>query len=133
MNERQIRKLLRQFRGGAIDENQVVARLTSLPYEDLGFAKIDHHRELWQSSGDQDFLFEGGEQDHVPLAQRRVDFVRDMLRIMPRQDLALVAEDALPTAQASDANTGLCLSAFRATNSQKFVLLRKFQRPTGAS
>lgn len=46
MNEEQIKTLLEQFKSGEIDKNDTVARLKNLPYEDLGFAMVDHHRSL---------------------------------------------------------------------------------------
>ena len=41
-------KLLEQVRRRQINVPQAVARLRHLPFEDLGFAKIDHHRALRQ-------------------------------------------------------------------------------------
>lgn len=48
MTEKEIKKLLASVRAGKIDLVQAVEKLRSLPYEDLGFAKIDHHRKLRQ-------------------------------------------------------------------------------------
>jgi hypothetical protein len=41
-----IRKLLRDVKHGTISEDEAVALLKAFPMEDLGFAKIDHHRAL---------------------------------------------------------------------------------------
>ena len=41
-----MQKLLRAFKAGRVTEKEVVARLATLPYEDLGCAKVDHHRAL---------------------------------------------------------------------------------------
>jgi hypothetical protein len=46
MTERQLERLLRDVRAGKLPVTDAVARLRSLPFEDLGFAKVDHHREL---------------------------------------------------------------------------------------
>ena len=46
MNEDQLRALLEQVRSGAMDVDAAVNRVRHLPFEDLGFAKVDHHREL---------------------------------------------------------------------------------------
>jgi len=37
---------LEQVKGGQVDVDQAMERLRSLPYEDLGFARVDHHRQL---------------------------------------------------------------------------------------
>lgn len=41
-----IRKLFDQVRGGTLSADEAVERLRHLPFEDLGFAKVDHHRAL---------------------------------------------------------------------------------------
>jgi hypothetical protein len=46
MNQEQLRSLLEQVREGAIDVEAALARVRHMPFEDLGFAKVDHHREL---------------------------------------------------------------------------------------
>src|SRR5262249_28496971 len=46
MNEPQLRALFEQIREGAIDVEQAVSRVRHMPFEDLGFAKVDHHRAL---------------------------------------------------------------------------------------
>ena len=38
--------LLQQVRAGALDVEAALDRMRHMPFEDLGFAKIDHHREL---------------------------------------------------------------------------------------
>jgi pyridinium-3,5-biscarboxylic acid mononucleotide synthase len=46
VNKDQIRKLLEEVREGRIDLDKATGRLASLPYEDIEFARVDHHREL---------------------------------------------------------------------------------------
>lgn len=41
-----MKKLLQEYKAGKIPLATVLKQLKSLPYEDLGFAKIDTHREL---------------------------------------------------------------------------------------
>src|SRR2546425_96149 len=48
MNEAQLRALMEQVREGAIDVDAALTRLRHMPFEDLGFAKVDHHRALRQ-------------------------------------------------------------------------------------
>ncbi|MFQ5927629.1 MAG: nickel pincer cofactor biosynthesis protein LarB, partial [Terriglobia bacterium] len=48
MTEKQIRKLLAAVRAGRLSPLRAIERLRRLPFEDLGFAKIDHHRALRQ-------------------------------------------------------------------------------------
>jgi hypothetical protein len=46
MDREAIRRLLDDVHAGKLDVDVAMARLRGLPYEDLGFAKIDHHRAL---------------------------------------------------------------------------------------
>jgi NCAIR mutase (PurE)-related protein len=46
LNADSIRKLFEQVRNGKLTPDDAVARLRHLPFEDLGFAKVDHHRAL---------------------------------------------------------------------------------------
>ena len=46
MDQDQLRALLEQVRAGAVEIDAALDRLRHLPFEDLGFAKVDHHRAL---------------------------------------------------------------------------------------
>ena len=46
LNAASIRKLFEQVRQGGLSPDEAVERLRHLPFEDLGFAKVDHHRAL---------------------------------------------------------------------------------------
>ena len=46
MNAESIRKLFEEVRKDKISPDEAVDRLRHLPFEDLGFAKVDHHRSL---------------------------------------------------------------------------------------
>ncbi len=46
MTEQAIRELLESVRSGGQSIDEAVARLRSMPFEDLGFAKVDHHRSI---------------------------------------------------------------------------------------
>jgi len=46
MDPRSVKDLLDGVRDGRVSPEEAATRLATLPYEDLGFAKIDHHRAL---------------------------------------------------------------------------------------
>jgi NCAIR mutase (PurE)-related protein len=46
MDIEKLRALLEGVREGSLSIDRALERLKSLPYEDLGFAKVDHHRPL---------------------------------------------------------------------------------------
>ncbi|MBI2149593.1 MAG: nickel pincer cofactor biosynthesis protein LarB [Acidobacteria bacterium] len=58
MTEDQIRKVLEEHKAGALSADDALQRLRALPFEDLGFANVDHHRTLRQ--GFPEVVFGGG-------------------------------------------------------------------------
>ena len=48
MDQDHLRKLLDEVRSGAVEVDSAMERLRHMPFEDLGFAKVDHHRALRQ-------------------------------------------------------------------------------------
>src|SRR5271167_263680 len=46
MDAQTLRKLFDQVRKKRLSPDEAVERLRHLPFEDLGFAKLDHHRAL---------------------------------------------------------------------------------------
>src|SRR5246500_5244916 len=73
MKERELHQLLDLVRLGALPPERAVARLKHLPFEDIGIAKVDHHRALRQ--GYAEVIFgKGKPPKHV------AEIVRAMLR-----------------------------------------------------
>jgi NCAIR mutase (PurE)-related protein len=52
MDEPALRQLLDDVRAGVIGPDDAVDRLRRLPFVDLGFARVDHHRALRQRAGE---------------------------------------------------------------------------------
>jgi NCAIR mutase (PurE)-related protein len=48
MDQTRLREILQSYKDGETELDQVVADLRHLPFEDLGFAHVDHHRALRQ-------------------------------------------------------------------------------------
>ena len=46
MDPRSVKELLDKVKEGSVTPEEAASRLATLPYEDLGFAKVDHHRAL---------------------------------------------------------------------------------------
>jgi pyridinium-3,5-biscarboxylic acid mononucleotide synthase len=58
MNTETILNLLQRVRDGGLRPEEAMERLANLPYEDAGFAKIDHHRRL--RTGFPEVIYAGG-------------------------------------------------------------------------
>jgi len=48
MNQSELLKILESVKSGELAPSKAIERLKHLPFEDLGFAKVDHHRALRQ-------------------------------------------------------------------------------------
>ncbi len=46
MDKNKLKKILEAVKSGSLNTNGALELLKHLPYEDIGFAKVDHHREL---------------------------------------------------------------------------------------
>ncbi|HKS68353.1 MAG TPA: nickel pincer cofactor biosynthesis protein LarB [Candidatus Acidoferrales bacterium] len=73
MNETDIRNFVAALRAGKVGTEEAIDRLRHLPFEDIGFAKIDHHRSLRQ--GYPEVVFARGKT-----AKQVAGIVRGMLR-----------------------------------------------------
>lgn len=52
VDEPALRNLLEDVRSGVLSADDAVSRLRRLPFADLGFARVDHHRALRQGFGE---------------------------------------------------------------------------------
>ncbi len=61
MDVRQINKLLNDVKSGRLSVSKALEALKHLPYEDISFAKVDHHRSL--RSGIPEVIYAEGKTD----------------------------------------------------------------------
>jgi pyridinium-3,5-biscarboxylic acid mononucleotide synthase len=88
MNQQELLKVLESVKTGRISTAAAIDRLKHLPFEDLGFAKVDHHRALRQ--GFAEVIFGKGKTP-----AQVADIVRAMLRRKSaRQNVLVTRADA---------------------------------------
>jgi NCAIR mutase (PurE)-related protein len=76
MDQTQVRNLLEQVQSGALGLDDAIQKLKHLPFEDLGFAKVDHHRALRQ--GMPEVIFSQGKT-----SQQVLEIARHLLERSP--------------------------------------------------
>jgi pyridinium-3,5-biscarboxylic acid mononucleotide synthase len=99
-----IRALLEDLRAGRLDVDSAVNKLRSLPYEDLRFAKVDHHRAL--RGGAPEAIFCPGKTpvQVVAIARRLAEHHANVVATRADQAVAAaVAEAGLPHAYHAEA------------------------------
>ena len=79
MNEQQIRQLLQQVANGDLQPYNALMELRDLPFENLGFAHVDHHRAL--RTGFPEVIFGQGKtlQQVLDIAERIIGHGSQML------------------------------------------------------
>ncbi len=73
-------RLLEEFEKGVISKEEVIERLSFLPYDELGFAKVDHHRDLRRSIPEVIF----------GMGKRKEDILQIAIKIMERSGRVLI-------------------------------------------
>lgn len=96
MNEDQLRRLLEEVRSGAAGVDAAIDRMRHMPFEDLGFAKVDHHRAL--RHGMPEVIFGLGKTaDHVvAIAGKLLDRGGNVLITRTTPEMAERVERELP-------------------------------------
>jgi len=99
MNRDSLRSLLEGVRNGQIDIEQALSGLSNMPYEDLGFARIDHHRALRR--GQPEVIFCPGKlPDQVASIAARLQAHNSVvLATRATEHVFSVVRAACPTAQ----------------------------------
>jgi NCAIR mutase (PurE)-related protein len=87
MDKQDIQRLLEDVRAGKLSVARCVERLRHMPFEDLGFAKIDHHRGLRQ--GFAEVVYAKGKTP-----QQVGAIVRGMLRPRTSHNILITRADA---------------------------------------
>ena len=75
--------MLLQLKNGRLDIEEVVQRLKNLPFEDLGFAKIDHHRGLRR-----------GQPETIFCEGKTIDQIKGIVQKMQVRDVNIMATRA---------------------------------------
>jgi pyridinium-3,5-biscarboxylic acid mononucleotide synthase len=99
MDQDQMRHLLEEVRSGATPVEAALDQMRHLPYEDLGYAKLDHHRAL--RHGLTEVIFGKGKtpEQIEGIAIRLLEASRNLLITRANREIADVIGRALPDAE----------------------------------
>jgi pyridinium-3,5-biscarboxylic acid mononucleotide synthase len=103
MTEEQLREILKQHKSGTLSDDQALERLRSLPFEDLGFANVDHHRTLRQ--GFPEVIFGAGKTaEHVvKIVQSMAAHQHNILVTRATTEQFALVKQAVPEVQLNEA------------------------------
>ena len=99
MNRKTVREILEKVKTGAMSIDDAVEYFRSLPFEDLGFATIDHHRAL--RTGFPEVIFCQGKtrEQVVSIAERIVSTGSDLLATRADREIYEAIREKIPEAQ----------------------------------
>jgi NCAIR mutase (PurE)-related protein len=99
MDQDQLRGLLEAVRSGVVDIDAAVERMRHLPFEDLGYAKLDHHRAL--RHGLTEVIFGKGKtpQQVAGIAERLLDKSANLLITRADESIAAGLRARYPEAE----------------------------------
>ena len=99
MDSDQLRSLFEQVRSGEVDIDGAMTRMRHMPFEDLGFAKIDHHRGL--RHGMPEVIFAKGKttEQVVAIAERLLEHSRNVLITRADAEVGGIVKERLPAAE----------------------------------
>ena len=83
MNIKEVEKLLKDVKNGKSTIEEALNVLKNFPYTDLGFARIDHHREM-----------RTGYPEIIYCAGKSVDQVKEIVRVMSEKENNLIGTRA---------------------------------------
>ena len=99
MDQDQLRTLFEQVRAGAVDIEAAMGRMRHMPFEDLGFAKVDHHRAL--RHGMPEVIFAQGKtpEQVVAIAESLLANAHNVLITRAGRECAALVTAQLPGAE----------------------------------
>ncbi len=99
MDQEQLRTLFEQVRSGETNIEAAMVRMRHMPFEDLGFAKIDHHRAL--RHGMPEVIFAKGKtaEQVAAIAERLLENAHNVLITRADQACAAMVKERLPAAE----------------------------------
>lgn len=99
MTEQQLRAMLEAVRSGSLDPDQALERLRHLPFEDLGFAKVDHHRALRHGVPEVVFALGKTADEVAAIAARLIERSPNVLITRADENMASRLRELCPEAE----------------------------------
>ncbi|MBZ5618010.1 MAG: nickel pincer cofactor biosynthesis protein LarB [Acidobacteriia bacterium] len=96
MDQDQLRALFEQVRSGETAVDAAMTRMRHMPFEDLGFAKIDHHRALRHGMPEVIFAKGKAPEQVVAIAERLLENFQNVLITRAGRECADVVLERLP-------------------------------------
>ena len=123
MYKQQIRKILNDLSSKKIDIGQAMEKLKFLPFEDLGFAKIDHHRSLRRGFPEAVFCQNKTKEQVVSIIKRMVSMNSDVIATRASIDMYKEVKKIFKNAQYNGISSTITIKNKKAVQKKEKSLL----------
>jgi len=122
MDRERLLKLIKQVTAGDISEEEAVSALSRIPFTDLDFAKVDHHRPL--RTGQEEVIFCRGKtpEQTAAIAAELVSESGRMLATKAAPEHFAAVKAALPEAVFNEAAGIITVGEFRETTGSVLII-----------
>ena len=91
--------MLEQVRGGALNVDAALERVRHMPFEDLGFAKVDHHRALRHGMPEVVFALGKTKEQVVAIAEKLLERSPNVLITRASAEIAAAVLERFPAGE----------------------------------
>jgi len=102
MNQERLKELLEKVKSGELSIDEALNDLKSLPFEDLGFAKVDHHRGIRQGFPEVIFCQGKRVEQVVEISRRIISKGADLLATRASREIYESIREIAPKARYND-------------------------------
>jgi NCAIR mutase (PurE)-related protein len=99
MKKESIKKLLLGVKSGAIPVEKAMQKLKSLPFEDIDFAKIDHHRSMRKGYPEVIFCQGKTKAQIIAIMKKMLKYKHNILATRAAPDIYKAVKAAIPAAK----------------------------------
>jgi len=123
MDIQSLKKLLTDVKSGSLDVDEALERLRGLPYEDMGFAKIDSHRHI--RCGFPEVIFCQGKttEQVVQIVSRMLEGGSNVLATRASREVYEAVREAEPTAEYNELGRTITITKARREPSESGLIL----------
>ncbi len=119
-----VSSLLKEFKSGGLSLEEAIEKLKILPYEDLEFAKLDHHRLLRQGFAEVVFCQGKTVEQVLAIVHRLADYNRSILATRATKEMYAAVKAAVPDAQYHELARLIIVERQKpAVDSERFILV----------
>jgi NCAIR mutase (PurE)-related protein len=98
MDERYLKQLIDSVKNGELDTEEAVQQLKKLPYEDMEYVKIDHHRSLRTGKGEVIYCAGKTPEQSAGIFERLVDYNGKVMGTRANLETYKAVKEKLPDA-----------------------------------